>query len=602
MAVAPKVNPLFEPGPRGPIRVGFVMHAMQVAGAEVLVAETIRHYRDQLHPVIFCLDAIGQLGEELQSEGVEVVLLDRQPEGKDWGLPNRLAAAVREHNIELLHAHQYTPFYYSALARLNGAGGVKLIFTEHGRHFPDKVGQLRRWGNKLLLQYQAHRVNACCRFSAKALVQRDGFSASRVDVIPNGIQIDRYGKISREDARRKLDIPGETTLITCVARMHPVKDHATLLKAFAGSSICLDATLLLVGDGPERAKLEDLARSLHVADRVWFWGVRDDVPTILAASDLFVLNSISEAASLTLLEAMASRLAVVVTKVGGNPEIVRHNKDGILVRRKIPSETQQAIDTLLSDPQLRNIMGQKGRERVETEFQLHQTIKAYGQLYAELATEQSPDKAYGSSGWKQHARNIINGLCSILVLPVVLWFQLLSAFIGPDRTLENTSQLMALIPGAMGNVLRRAFLSWTIAECAATATVCFGTLFSKTCARLGEHVYVGPNCHLGDVDLKRDTLIAPGVQIPSGGNTHTFDDRSIPIREQQGASRKVTVGPDAWIGANAVVMDDVGRGAVVAAGSVVTSPVESFHVVAGVPAKTIRIRGEEPSAETETES
>lgn len=111
------------------IRVAFVMHVMQVAGAEVLVARIIRDLGDRINPVIICLDRIGELGERLQAQGVEVLCLDRKP-GRDWSLVGRMAQVLREKRIEVIHAHQYTPFFYSSLARSWGSRGSKLIFTE----------------------------------------------------------------------------------------------------------------------------------------------------------------------------------------------------------------------------------------------------------------------------------------------------------------------------------------------------------------------------------------------------------------------------------------------------------------------------------------
>src|SRR3954447_21704051 len=100
-----------------PLRVAFVVHVMQVAGVEMLIAETIRRLRGRVAPTILCLDAIGQLGERLRGEGVVVECLGRRP-GLDWRVPGRLAALARERDVQIVHAHQYTPFFYAALSRL----------------------------------------------------------------------------------------------------------------------------------------------------------------------------------------------------------------------------------------------------------------------------------------------------------------------------------------------------------------------------------------------------------------------------------------------------------------------------------------------------
>jgi hypothetical protein len=118
-----------------PIRVGFVLHVMQVAGAEVLVNETIRRLGPRIDPVVFCLDAIGVLGERLLADGVPVVAYGRRP-GLDLSVSRRMAADIRSRRVDILHAHQYTPFFYGAIAARLSSPRPRVIFTEHGRHYP----------------------------------------------------------------------------------------------------------------------------------------------------------------------------------------------------------------------------------------------------------------------------------------------------------------------------------------------------------------------------------------------------------------------------------------------------------------------------------
>jgi glycosyltransferase involved in cell wall biosynthesis len=368
-----------------PNRIAFVLHVMQVAGAEVLVAETIRRLAGRIEPTIFCLDAIGPLGEQLRSEGVEVLCLNRRP-GRDWRVAWRMARAIRERDIEVIHAHQYTPFFYSALAKLLLRRPPRLILTEHGRHYPDVVSPKRRAVNRLVLDRVADAVNAVCAFSAEHLARLDGFSARRIEVIENGIGIDRYRSATdRLALRRRLGLDPARRYIAAVARFHPVKDHATLLRAFAiVAAARTDVDLLLAGDGPLRADLTSLVERLGIAERVRFLGVRSDVPDLLQAVDVFTLTSLSEAASLTLLEAMAASLPVVVTDVGGNPEIVRHGREGLLAPRGDAEAIASALLVLLNDPATAAAMGEAGRHRVEERYQLGQTIEAYWRLYQRL--------------------------------------------------------------------------------------------------------------------------------------------------------------------------------------------------------------------------
>jgi acetyltransferase-like isoleucine patch superfamily enzyme len=199
------------------------------------------------------------------------------------------------------------------------------------------------------------------------------------------------------------------------------------------------------------------------------------------------------------------------------------------------------------------------------------------------------------SSVKDAGKALVRFVALLAALPILLGFWLNAAFVGRNRALESSSQLLSLFPGITGQYLRRAFLQRVLASCHHSALVEFGTLFSQSGAILDANVYVGPRCQLGLVHLERDVLLASGVQIPSGGKTHYFDDATKPIREQGGERRMVTIGAGAWIGTGAIVLADVGKGTIVAAGAVVTKPLPENVIAAGIPAKVIRHRFEKIS-------
>jgi acetyltransferase-like isoleucine patch superfamily enzyme len=188
---------------------------------------------------------------------------------------------------------------------------------------------------------------------------------------------------------------------------------------------------------------------------------------------------------------------------------------------------------------------------------------------------------------RETAKALARALATLAVLPALISFWVRARLIGRNRALEGSTQALSLIPGLPGQYLRRAFLGRALDFCHPTSTVEFGTLFSQSGARLEEHAYVGPRCHLGLVHVERDVLIGAGVHVPSGSRTHGTDDPLRPIRDQPGARTLVRIGAGSWIGSAAVVLADVGRDAVVAAGAVVTRPVPDRTVVAGVPARVI---------------
>ena len=191
---------------------------------------------------------------------------------------------------------------------------------------------------------------------------------------------------------------------------------------------------------------------------------------------------------------------------------------------------------------------------------------------------------------KQLIKSTLRGLAILAISPLLISHRLSSSIIDPDRSLESHSQLLSLFPGITGNYLRVAFYRFALEQCDPTATICFGTLLSKTGANIGKNVYVGPRCMLGLVTLEDDVLLGPAVQIPSGPMTHGIERLDIPIRLQPGKKCRITVGADTWIGATALILANVGAHTVVGAGSLVTKEVSPFAVAVGNPAELIRRR------------
>jgi acetyltransferase-like isoleucine patch superfamily enzyme len=187
---------------------------------------------------------------------------------------------------------------------------------------------------------------------------------------------------------------------------------------------------------------------------------------------------------------------------------------------------------------------------------------------------------------------LLRGIATVVSAPLLLWWWVESWLVGPDRALEYATEALACLPGLSGRYVRRAFLGCVLTRCHPTSEIGFGAIFSKAGATVDEDVYVGPRCHVGLAHLERDVLLAAGVHVTSGPQTHGTADPTRPIREQEGARELVRVGAGAWIGSAAVVMADVGAGTVVGAGAVVTKPLPDNVVAAGVPARVLHSRKE----------
>jgi L-malate glycosyltransferase len=287
-----------------------------------------------------------------------------------------------------------------------GTSGVPLIFSEHGRHYPDQRKLKRVLANKLLLLTKKDRVTAVGKFVADALVRNEGIAEKRIEVIYNGIDAARFAK--RDDAqavrsrvRGELRIHEQTPVVLQVARLHPVKDHATALRAMAllrefykSTSIPEHKpTLLLAGDGAERDRLVSLARELSLSTEgdhpaVRFLGVRTDVADLIAAADAFCLSSVSEGVSVTLLEAMACGQPIAATDVGGNGEVLGPDDllpaAGLLSPRSDHASLAANLRTILSDAKVRSELSQAGPRRVAQRFSQQQMHAHYARLYESM--------------------------------------------------------------------------------------------------------------------------------------------------------------------------------------------------------------------------
>ena len=365
--------------------VGHVLHRLDRAGAEVLAGDLALKLQDRYRFVFLCLDGVGPLGEHLASLGFDVVELGRKP-GLDWSVARRLRSAVKHYGINLLHAHQYTPFFYAALSRRLGSS-PPILFTEHGRHYPDERKPKRVLANRWLIK-PSDRVTAVGRFVKQALIDNEGIAEGLIKVIYNGIDPDAFppaDAASRSQARRLIGVDDETPLIMQVARFHPVKDHKTAVRAFAETlSFVPNAVLYLVGDGGQRQTIEVLCREMDIQDQVRFLGTRDDVAQLVPGADVFMLSSLSEGVSVTLLEAMATGLPIAATDVGGNPEVVEHGTTGLLSPRGDHNALAANLVTLLQDPAQRQAFGRAGRARLLDVFTQDRMHREYTELYGQL--------------------------------------------------------------------------------------------------------------------------------------------------------------------------------------------------------------------------
>ncbi len=367
--------------------IAHVLHRLDRAGAEVLATGLARALRDRFDFVFFCLDGLGPLAGELDHDGFVVEEFGRRP-GIDLSVGRRLRERIKAHRVALIHAHQYTPFFYSALSRgrmPRRRRNPPILFTEHGRHYPDHRSTRRVLANKLLLS-GTDRVTAVGQFVREALIRNEGINPKRIDVIYNGIAPGPIpADTDRQQARRQLGLDQDQPVAMQIARFHPVKDHATALHAWADVHKAMpEAKLVLVGEGEERAAMQTLADALGLSSVVQFTGPVEDARALIPAADVCMLTSLSEGISVTLLEAMAAARPVVATDVGGNGEVVEHNTTGLLAPRGDAAGLAGHVLSLLQNIEQARVMGLAGRSRLVERFTAEQMHAGYARLYESL--------------------------------------------------------------------------------------------------------------------------------------------------------------------------------------------------------------------------
>ena len=364
-------------------------HVMQVVlrmtpgGTERLVLEICKRVRGEFNVTVCCLDDEGEWASDLRAEGIEVIALRRQA-GFRPSVGRRIAALADERHVDLLHCHQYSPFVYGWIAsQLNRR--LKVVYTEHGRLSDAPPSWKRRLINPVLSHVNGEIVAVSHELRDYMLTSR--FAARRVGVIHNGIEPGPApSRAARLRARRVLGVDDTAFVVMAVARLDPVKDFPTLIEAFAIVGRQLpQARLVIVGDGPERARLEACVDAANLAASVDIIGYRSGVRQLLPAADLYVSSSISEGISITILEAMAANVPVVATAVGGTPEVLPTPAEGgLLVPSRDPGRLAAAIVSLERDPATRAAMAAAGRRRLESAFNLDRMVGDYVRTYRRL--------------------------------------------------------------------------------------------------------------------------------------------------------------------------------------------------------------------------
>lgn len=371
--------------PAKPLHIVYVLHSLGRGGMENGVVNILnRADPARFRFTVVLLEKERAMLERVERPGVNVLTIRRRW-GNDPLFPAGIFSLCRREEPDLVHTRGFSAIEGLAAARLAGVKAV--MHSEHGRDVDEahRMKPRRALARTILYKFADRVVTVSDELRASILAEVR-VPAEKVTCLPNGVDLARFDRRhAREHMRYVLGIPQDARVVGTVGRHDPVKDYPSLLRAFASvQTASRRAWLVLCGDGPEGARLRTMAQDLGIADRTVFTGFRDDVPDVLSAFDIFCLPSVTEGMSNAILEAMASRLPCVATRVGGNGELVTHGVTGLLVPTLNPDRLAESLTYLVTDEVAAARMSKASRDRAESRFSLDGMVRNYEDLYETL--------------------------------------------------------------------------------------------------------------------------------------------------------------------------------------------------------------------------
>jgi glycosyltransferase involved in cell wall biosynthesis len=352
--------------------------SLDVGGLERIVVSLAKYVVARGEAVtVVCVERPGALAPELESIGVKVVSLNKPP-GRYASYIVTAEKVLRELQPRVLHTHQIGAAWYLAPAakRLS----VRVVHTEHGNPFARATSWLETMNLRHLMHRTAKSIDAFAAVSpeiAKTITRFRTVPAAKVTVVPNGIAIVEPTR-SRDKIETSLSIPQGMFIIGSVSRLNEVKRQDILLRAVAKVT---NAWVILVGDGPERDSLERLAEELGIRSRVIFAGYQPQPADFLAAMDVFALTSRSEGFPVSLLEAWAARVPVIVSATGGLRSIVRDGETGWLVPVGDVDAFAAAFEKVRSNRNQSRELAAAGHRELLEHYTLDRMTERYESLY-----------------------------------------------------------------------------------------------------------------------------------------------------------------------------------------------------------------------------
>ena len=361
------------------MKIEMVVPALAAAGMETVVARLTHGFSSRGHDVgVTCIQGLGPIADDLVQAGHRVTLVPT-PGLHTLVFPLRLRDWFLERKPDVIHIHSGA--WLKAANAARAARVSRILFTMHG------IDGTLPWYDRLLDRIAASRTEVVVAVTP-ALVPYLTESAKvpprRLHVVMNGIDVRTFQPGPRSArVRSVLGTSPSEVIIGHVARFMPVKNHMLLVNAMARvARMRSNCRLALIGDGVLRPQVEREVAQLGIEDRVAFLGHLTDLPGVYRDLDIAVLSSVSEATSISILEAMASGVPVVATAVGGTPELLAYGQAGLLVPSEDADALAEALVRLVDSVDERRRLGQLARERAVALFSEDAMLDAYEELYS----------------------------------------------------------------------------------------------------------------------------------------------------------------------------------------------------------------------------
>jgi glycosyltransferase involved in cell wall biosynthesis len=370
-----------------------ILHIYQnskIGGVQQQLLSLLKAYsREMFNPIFCCLGPKEEIGKEIEGTKIEFIPLNKLRYNRfSPGIVLELYRLMKKKQIHVVRTHRYRSNLYGRLAAFL-AGVPVIIASVHDNYRTDKRPQ-RRIMNRILSKI-TDKIVAVSENVKEDIIRYDSIDPSKIEVIPNGIDVERFNpEKNTADIRKEFSLEQDDIVIGFIGRIVPAKGLEYLLNALPYlKEEFKSIKLLIVGEGSLVEELKARAKKNNIFDNILFTGRRRDIPDILASINIFVMPSIAEGLPNALLEAMAMGKPIVTTEVGGIPEIVKNGFNGLLVPPRDTLSLSKAIKELISNDRLAAKLGQAARDLVHDNLSIKAIAQKWQSLYLSILKEKA---------------------------------------------------------------------------------------------------------------------------------------------------------------------------------------------------------------------